>query len=258
MTVRIAANISLLFRELPALARPAAAARAGFDGVEILFPYDHPVSDWRSALGGAAMPLALINTPAGNWAAGERGFAAVPGAEGRFRADFHKALAYARALGSCTVHVLAGVAQGEVARRQYLDNLRWAAGEAPERVLTIEPLNAHDMPGYFLHDFDQARTLLTAVGADNLGLQFDLWHAHRNGLSAVAACAETADITRHVQIAGLHARHEPDDGAIDLPDFLRGLERRGYAGWVSAEYHPLGATSDGLGWLGACRSFSER
>ncbi len=167
-----------MFPELPLLDRFAAARAAGFDAVEILFPYDCPANDIRDGLAAHRLDLALINCPPPNYLGGPRGFAAVPGDETRFRHDFARALRYARALGARHLHVMAGAAEGVAALRVFVANLRWAAAQAPRQSLTIEPINTHDMPGYFLNDFRRAVEVIEAVGAPNLGLQFDAYHAH--------------------------------------------------------------------------------
>ncbi|MEI6797958.1 MAG: TIM barrel protein [Pseudomonadota bacterium] len=250
---RYAANLTMLFTEVPSLDRPGLAAQAGFDGVEILFPYDHPVKDWQAALG--TMPLALINTPPGDWASGDRGHAAVPGMEETFRAHFLRAADIATRLGAGKVHVMAGVAKGPQATQVFVENLSWAAQTAPELTLTIEPLNAEDWPGYFLNDFDQAARILQDLDAPaRVGLQFDVWHAARIHGDAQAVWDKHRDLVNHVQIAGFPNRAEPGGGGFDLTAMFRDLDAQGYAGWVAAEYRPTRATVHGLGWLNALKA----
>ena len=246
---RFAANLSMLFRELPLLERPAAARDAGFAGVEILFPYDEPGHLIRQALDRAGLPLILINTPPPNWTGGDRGFAAIPGGEERFRHDFRRALRYAQVLGARHIHVMAGVAEGSEARDTFIRNLAWAAATAPEQPLTIEPINTHDMPGYFLDDFDLAAEVLDTVGAPNLALQFDAYHAHRITGDVMGTWAAHGHRAAHVQVAGYPGRHEPAGGEIDYPAFFARLDSDGYAGFVSGEYTPEGRTGDGVGWI---------
>ncbi|GGO55145.1 hydroxypyruvate isomerase [Roseovarius pacificus] len=246
---RFAANLSMLFRELPVLERPAAARDAGFAGVEILFPYDEPGHLIRQALDRAGLPLILINTPPPNWTGGDRGFAAIPGGEERFRHDFRRALRYAQVLGARHIHVMAGVAGGLEARDTFIRNLAWAAATAPEQPLTIEPINTHDMPGYFLDDFDLAAEVLDTVGAPNLALQFDAYHAHRITGDVMGTWAAHGHRAAHVQVAGYPGRHEPAGGEIDYPAFFARLDSDGYAGFVSGEYAPEGRTGDGIGWI---------
>jgi hydroxypyruvate isomerase len=249
---RYAANLTMLFTEVPALDRPGLAAQAGFDGVEILFPYDHPAKDWQAALG--QMPLALINAPPGDWAAGERGHAAVPGQEARFRDSFLRAAELATDLDAGRIHVMAGVARGPEATQLYTENLIWAAEQAPNLSLCIEPLNPEDMPGYFLNDFDQAARILSDIANPRIGLQFDLWHAARIHGDAWAVWQRHRGQTGHVQIAGFPNRAEPGGGGFDLTALFRDLDEMGYQGWVAAEYRPLRATVHGLGWLQALKA----
>ena len=246
---RFCANLSLLFTEHPLLERPAAAAAAGFDAVEILFPYDENGAELKRALDAAGMPLALINAPPPNYAGGPRGFAAVPGSEERFRHDFRRALRYAGVLGARHIHVMAGTAEGPEAAETMARNLDWAAAQAPDQSLTIEPINPHDMPGYFLDDYSVALALLDEVGAPNLHLQFDAYHAHRITGDVPGTWDALQGRVAHVQIAGHPGRTEPTGGDIDYPAFFAQLDDGGYDGWVSGEYTPAGRTEDGLSWL---------
>lgn len=248
---RFAANVTMLFTEVPMLARPDLAREAGFDGVEMLFPYDHPPKDWLAALAG--MPVALINTHPGDWAAGDRGHAAVPGATETFRSSFLRAADLATQLGAGRVHVMAGVARGPLAEATYVENLAWAAAQAPDLQLTIEPLNPDDMPGYFLNDFDQAARIVDDLALPNLGIQFDLWHAARIHGDADAVWARHKTRVNHIQIAGFPGRNEPGGGGFDLTGLCAELDRAEYAGWISAEYLPARATVHGLMWLSALK-----
>jgi hydroxypyruvate isomerase len=244
---RFAANLTMLFTEVPSLHRPELAAQAGFDGAEILFPYDHPVADWARALNG--LPLALINTPPGDWVAGDRGFAAVPGQERAFRDGFLRATDVASRLGAEHVHVMAGVAKGVMAEQTFRENLAWACAQAPGQALTLEPINPDDMPGYFLNDFDQAARILDDLGQPQIGLQFDLWHAARIHGQATAVWAAHRARISHVQIAGFPARHEPGGGGFDLPGLCSELDAAAPQTWIAAEYRPARATVHGLMWL---------
>lgn len=248
---RFAANLTLLFTEVPVLQRADLAAQAGFDGVEILFPYDHPAAEWEKALG--SMPVALINTPPGNWGAGERGFAAVPGQEDRFRDGFLRAAEVANRLKAQHIHIMAGVAKGPEAEQCFRENLTWACARAPGQKLTVEPINPDDMPGYFLNDFDQAARILQDVGLPQIGLQFDLWHAARIHGNAATVWATHRDRVSHVQIAGFPQRHEPGGGGFDLTALCREIDSLDRDIWVAAEYRPLRATVHGLMWLAALK-----
>jgi 2-dehydrotetronate isomerase len=248
---RFAANLTMLFTEVPPLDRAGLAEQAGFDGVEILFPYDIPARNWVASLSG--MPVALINAPPGDWAAGDRGHAAMPGMEAVFRDGFLRAVDMATQLGAEHIHVMAGVTRGPEAEQTYVANLDWAARQAPGIGLCIEPLNADDMPGYFLNDFDQAHRILTDLANPQIGLQFDVWHAARIHGDARAVWEAHRDVVTHVQIAGFPSRNEPGGGGFDLTALFRELDQTGYPGWVGAEYRPARATVHGLGWLNALK-----
>lgn len=248
---RFAANLTYLFTELPMLDRPDWARRTGFDGVEVLFPYDHSPAEWERALAG--LPVALINTPPGDWLAGDRGFAARPGDEATFRDGFLRAADYASRMGAANVHVMAGVARGPQAEATYAENLAWAADQAPALRLSVEPLNPEDMPGYFLNDYDQAARILDDLNHPRIGLQFDLWHAARLHGDAGAVWAAHRHRINHVQIAGFPSRNEPGGGGFSLPalcDAVDGME----AVWIAAEYRPAKGTAQGLLWLQALKS----
>ena len=246
---KFAANLSLLFTELPFLDRFDAARAAGFSAVEVLFPYDTAARDVMAALTRNDLALTLINTPPPNYTGGARGFAAIPGGQDRFRHDFRRALRYAEVLGAGMIHIMSGAASGPEARATLIENLTWATEAAPKQRLTIGPINDTDMPGYFLNDFDLAAQVLDAVAAPNLALQFDTYHAFRI-TGDVAACWEKhRHRVGHIQIGGLPDRHEPCGGPFDYPAFFRQLDAEGYAGHVSAEYKPGDTTTRGLGWF---------
>ena len=244
-----AANLTLLFAELPWLDRPAAAAEAGFDGVEVQFPYDLPAQDLRDRLKWAGLPMVLFNAPPPNHAGGAPGWAAVPGLEARFRSDLKRALRFADVLKPERLHLMAGPAEGPEARETFLANLAHAAETG--RHFTIEPLNPGDRPGYFLNDYDLALDLLDSLEAPNVGLQFDTWHAARIHGDAAAVWDRVRHRVTHVQIAGTEARGAPDPAVLDLVDRIRA---DGYKGWIAAEYLPGPDTAATLGWLTRYRS----
>lgn len=253
---RFAANLSMLFGERPFLERFAAAAAAGFRGVEYLFPYEHAAADIRAALDDAGVEQVLFNLPPGDWAAGERGIAAIPGREADHRAGVEQALDYARALGCPRLHMMAGlVPEGaDLAECEtvYLGNLRHAAAEAERAGVTllIEPINPVDMPGYFLTHQAQARRLLAAAGAERARVQLDLYHVQMTEGRLAAALDAQWPLLGHIQVAGVPGRHEPDaEGEVNWPWLFAQLDRRGYAGWVGCEYKPRAGTEAGLGWL---------
>lgn len=246
---KFCANLTWLFTELPFLERFGAAKEAGFDAVEVLFPYDVNAQDIVHELTRHDLQMALINCPPPNYTGGPQGFAAVPGLEERFKKDFQRALRYARTLGAHHLHIMSGEAQGAQARATFESNLRWAAAHAPTQSLTIEPINNQTKPGYFLNDFNLGRDIITTIDAPNLRLQFDAFHAARITGDVRGTWYAMADITAHVQIAQMPDRGEPDRGQIDFPAFLEDLETQGYQGWVAAEYKPRTGTAEGLGWL---------
>lgn len=246
---KFAANLTFLFREYPFLDRFEAAAEAGFRAVEVLFPYDDAAAEITRRLRAFDLSMVLINCPPPNWAGGARGFAAVPGLSERFRHDFRRARRFAEALGADQLHLMAGKAEGLVAKKTFIDNLKWAADEAPSASLTIEPINPVDMPGYFLNDFDQAAEILDAVGAPNLGLQFDMYHAQMITHDGIGVWEKHGHRARHIQVGGMPGRGEPVKGEVDYPAFFARLDAEGYEGWVSGEYNPVKRTADGLGWM---------
>jgi hydroxypyruvate isomerase len=246
---KFAANLTMLFTEFPELERYEAAAAAGFDRVEVLFPYDLPAQETRRELLRHGLSLALINCPPPNYTGGARGFAAQPGLSERFQRDFRRTLRYAEMLKADVVHIMAGAAEGPEARATFVDNLKWACAFAPKQQLTIEPINDVDMPGYFLNDFDLAAEILDEVDAPNLALQFDTYHAYRIHGDVLACWDKHKARVKHIQIGGLPDRHEPlKSKHLDYPAFFEMLDASGYDGTVSAEYTPLKRTDQGLGW----------
>jgi 2-dehydrotetronate isomerase len=251
---KFAANLSMLFPETPFLDRFAAAAAAGFRGVEFLFPYEHPADQLASRLRQHDLEQVLFNLPPGDWGAGERGFAALPGREEEFAASVEQALAYAEMLGVPRLHVMAGIVPPDLPRERceetYIANLEHAASRLAARgiVALIEPINARDMPGYFLRTTAEARRVIERVGAPNLRLQLDLYHAQVSEGDLVERIRTNRDITAHVQIAGNPGRHEPDIGEIHYPYLFDLLDELGYDGWIGCEYRPRGDTVAGLAW----------
>jgi hydroxypyruvate isomerase len=244
---KFCANLSMLFTELPFLERFGAARDAGFDAVEVLFPYDVAVPDLLAAMGRNGLPMALINCPPPNYTGGAQGFAAVTGS--RFRQDFKRSIRYAKALGAQHLHIMSGVASGSEAKDTFIENLRWAAAEAPHQSLTIEPINQDDRPGYFMSDFDLAVNVIAAVNAPNLRLQFDAYHAQKITGDVLGTWAKVADLTVHVQVGQTPNRTAPDQSGIDYAAFFRALKASKYNGWVSGEYTPAGHTEDSLNWI---------
>ncbi|HEY6105618.1 MAG TPA: hydroxypyruvate isomerase [Anaeromyxobacteraceae bacterium] len=252
---RFAANLSLLFGEVDFLDRFEAAARAGFEAVEVQVPYDWPAEAIAERLARHRLELVLLNLPAGDWAGGERGIACHPGREAEHREGVERAIRYARALGTRQLNCLAGIAPAgvapEVARRTFVANLRLAAARLAEAGLrlNIEAVNTRDVPGFWLHGTAQAAGVVDEVGAPNLFLQLDAYHARAMGEDLAAALERFLPRLGHVQVADHPGRHEPGTGETDLAAFFATLDRKGYAGWVGCEYRPLGRTEDGLSWL---------
>ncbi len=256
---RFAANLSMMFGEVPFLDRFAAAAEAGFEAVEFLFPYEHPPEEIASRLRLGRLRNVLFNLPPGNWAAGERGIGAVPGRQQEFREGVATALRYARALGTPSLHAMAGLvpagADRSACRATYLENLRYAAREAARHGITllIEPINARDMPGYFLFTQAEAHALREEAAAPNLKVQMDLYHAQIVEGDITVKLRRWVRHVGHVQIASVPDRHEPDSGELSDTYLFRLLDDLGYRGWVGCEYRPARGTVAGLGWFAPYR-----
>jgi hydroxypyruvate isomerase len=256
---RFAANLSMLYNEHGFLDRFAAAAAAGFRGVEFLFPYAFPAEQIAERLTKHRLALVLHNFPPGNWEAGERGIACHPDRIGEFQDSVGKAIAYAKALGVPQLNCLAGIVpQGvsrETAHATLVANLAFAAGklEAEGLRLLIEPINTFDMPGFFLSRTRQAIDIIDETRAGNLFVQYDVYHMQRmEGELAHTIKANFARI-RHLQIADNPGRHEPGTGEINYPFLFRCLDDLGYDGWIGCEYKPATSTAAGLSWLDAYR-----
>jgi hydroxypyruvate isomerase len=253
---RFAANLSLLFNELGFLDRFAAARSAGFDGVEFLFPYAFEAEQIAGRLQRYGLELVLHNFPAGDWNAGERGFACDPRRIGEFQDSVELALEYAQELGVKRLHCLAGKLPPNVPRERahatFVENLRFAAAAlAPHDIqLLIEPINDRDIPGYFLTHSAQAFDVIRDAGAPNLFLQYDIYHMQRMEGDLAHTLRERLPLIRHIQIADVPGRHEPGTGEINFPFLFRLLDELGYDGWVGCEYIPLGDTVEGLAWRG--------
>ncbi|MBY0224728.1 MAG: TIM barrel protein [Hyphomicrobium sp.] len=251
---RFAANLSMLFTEVPFLDRFEAAAKAGFKGVEFLFPYAFDVDDIRARLDQLGLKVVLFNLPPGHWDEGERGITALKGREDEFAAGVDLALRYAEALGCPRVHAMAGLDAHGTDRDVYLKNLtlaaEWARGDDVD--ILIEPINTFDMPGYFLTTTEAARDVIREVGAANLGLQFDLYHRHRMQGGVLEAIAEFAPIARHYQCANPPDRSEPAVDSLDYRRIFEAIDSTGFTGWIGCEYKPRGTTLEGLEWPGRC------
>jgi hydroxypyruvate isomerase len=251
---RLAANLSMMFNEVPFLDRFEAAARAGFTAVEFLFPYDYPPADLRERLDANGLKQVLFNMPPGNWAAGERGLACLPGRQVDFREGVRKAVEYAHALDCKLVHAMAGIVPAGVAQvtaaSVYAANLAWAADYASEAGvrLAIEPINHRDMPGFFLNTMAQGAAVVAAIGVDRIGLQFDIYHCQITEGDITKRMEALMPVIAHMQIADVPLRNEPGTGEIGWPFVFRRIDELGYQGWVGCEYRPAGETLAGLAW----------
>lgn len=259
--MKIAANLSLLFNELPLIERVVAAAAAGFDGVEIQFPYELPAIRLKEALEAAGMPLRLINLPAGDLMNGGPGLAAVPARQTEFEAALQQALSYAAMVRPALVNVLPGCLAEGVEPEQALvclvDNLRKTA-EAFQLLgiaVVVEAINPLDMPGFLINTPTQLDALLNAVAHPNLAAQYDLYHMARQGLDMQAGIALLAGRIGHVQFADYPGRGAPGTGELQFAPLLTALRDSGYRGWLAAEYRPGEAgTQASLGWLSEWRA----
>jgi len=252
---RFCANLSLLFTEVDFLDRFAAAAAAGFRAVECQFPYAWPAERIAAALAANGLQMILHNLPPGEWEAGDRGLACIPGREAEFRAGLETAIAYARRLGCRRLNCLAGIPPAEApaaaVRATLVANLRHAAARlAREGIrLLIEPLNDRDVPGFFLRRTAEAVRLIAEVGHPNLLLQYDVYHMQVMEGNLIRTLRAHLDRIGHIQIADPPGRNEPGTGEVNFANLFRALDEAGYAGWVGCEYRPSRDTVSSLGWL---------
>jgi hydroxypyruvate isomerase len=257
---RFAANLSLMFTEVPFLDRFARARAAGFEAVEFLLPYEYPAAEIRARLDDAGLTLVLFNTAQGNWDGGEKGIAALPGREEEFREAIARGLDYAGALGCHRLHVMAGLMPEGVARdtltATYAANLAWAAERCVAQGVkpVIEPINHRDIPGYILNTTTQAVAIIQAIGPERLGLQFDLYHAQVTEGDITRRFEALLPFIAHAQLADTPGRNEPGTGEVNWPFVLGRLDAMGYRGWIGCEYRPAGITEDGLGWFAPYRA----
>lgn len=253
---RFAANLTMLFNEVPFLERFALAKTGGFKAVEFLFPYEFDVQAIKSALDNNALKLVLHNLPAGDWNAGERGIACLPDRVSEFRSGVSKAIEYAGILGVPQLNCLAGKAPSgldpKVLHDTFVSNLQYAASELKKAGirLLIEPINTFDIPGFYLSKTEQGIAILDAVGADNTFLQYDIYHAQRMEGELANTIQKHLKRIAHIQLADNPGRNEPGTGEINYEYLFGVLDRLGYAGYIGCEYKPLKTTEAGLGWMG--------
>ncbi len=256
---RFAANLTMLFNEVPFLDRFERAARAGFQSVEFLFPYAFPVAEIKARLEAFRLKLVLHNLPAGDWDAGERGIACLPDRIDEFRKGVGQAIEYGSALGVPQLNCLAGKAPlgvaDELLRKTFVANLRFAAAELKKAKLKllIEPINTFDIPGFYLNRSAQALAIIDEVGSDNLYLQYDIYHAQRTEGELAATISKHLARIAHIQVADNPGRNEPGSGEINYGFLFAHLDRIGYQGSVGCEYKPAATTEAGLKWLEAAR-----
>ncbi len=250
---RFAANLSMMFTEHPFLDRFEAAAKAGFTAVEFLFPYDHPAGEVGKRLTENNLTQALFNLPPGNWDAGEKGFAALPTRFDDLKKSIDTALPYAKATGVKRLHLMAGIADSndKAAQVAYRKSVIYTAEILSSESIdvVIEPINARNVPGFFLNDFGSAHAIVKELALPNLKLQFDIYHCQIiHGDVTMRLRAMMPDIG-HIQIASVPSRNEPDSEELNYPFLFDELDRLGYEGFVGCEYVPRGATEAGLGWF---------
>ena len=256
-TWQLAANLTMLFTELPFMQRFSAAAEAGFTGVEFLFPYEFEPLEIAEQLRLHTLTLVLHNLPPGDWAAGERGIACHPGRVAEFEAGVETAIRYAQRLGVQQLNCLAGIlpvdVSREIAHDTLLRNLRYAADrlKAHQIRLLIEPINTFDIPGFFLSRTSQAVDLIQQTGSDNLFLQYDIYHMQRMEGELIQTLRNHLHLIRHLQLADNPGRHEPGSGEINYRNLFTQLDAMGYRGWIGCEYKPQNGTLAGLGWRAA-------
>ena len=252
---RFAANLSMMFNEVPFLDRFALAAKAGFKGVEFLFPYDHPAAEIAQRLKDNGLQQVLFNAPAGDFAKGERGMAAIPGKQAAFRDSIKIALEYAATLACPRLHIMAGLKPEGVAHDTltavYGANLAYAAEECAKLGVKpiIEPINHRDIPGFFLNTTDQAAAIIAAIGPEKLGMQFDLYHCQITEGDVVKRVEKHLPLIAHMQVADTPGRHEPGTGEVNWPFVFKTIDALGFRGWIGCEYRPAGETLAGLSWF---------
>ena len=254
---KFAANLTMLFNEVEFMDRFDAAAKAGFRGVEYLFPYANDKNQLADKLKTLKLTQVLHNLPAGDWGAGDRGHACQPVRVGEFQDGVGKAIEFATALGCQQANCLAGIAPKDAKpdqlRKTFVENLKFAAGKlkAAGIKLLIEPINTYDIPGFYLSRSAQALEIMDEVGSDNLFLQYDIYHMQRMEGELAANLKKHLARIRHIQLADNPARNEPGTGEINYPFLFKHIDQIGYDGWIGCEYKPATTTVVGLGWAAA-------
>lgn len=252
---KFAANLTMLFTELPFMDRFEAAHKAGFTHVEFLFPYAYDAYEILEKLKKYNLTVVLFNMPPGDWDAGERGFAAIPGREEEFRTSVETALHYARVLGCKQIHAMSGIMDPSSSYDShvatFIENFRYAADACEKDGITVlvEPLNPRNMPGYFVAHQREAAELIAKLDRPNVKLQLDTYHAQIVDGDLTTLIRDLAPVIGHIQIASVPDRNEPVDGEIHYPYIYTVLDEVGYEGWIGCEYNPKGTTEEGIGWV---------
>ena len=252
---KLAANLSMLFTEEAFMDRFDAAAKAGFKGVEFLFPYAFDLEQIAERLESNGLEMVLHNLPAGNWEAGERGIACHPDRVGEFQEGVGKAIEAAKILGARQLNCLSGKApegvSADLLRSTLVANLSFAAAKLKAEGIRLitEPINTLDIPGFYLNRTQQALEIIRATGSDNLFLQYDIYHMQRMEGELANTIRNNLPMIRHIQLADNPGRGEPGTGEINYRYLFRLIDKLGYDGWIGCEYKPLTTTIDGLGWI---------
>lgn len=257
---KFAANLSMLWTELDFLDRFEKAAQAGFSGVEYLFPYAYPAEQLAEKLHAHGLTQALHNLPPGDWAKGERGIAVLPDRKGEFQDSVGTAIAYGKVLGTRTLNVLCGLTPPDIAPEQVhetlVSNLKFAATEVKAAGITLvaEAINTRDMPGFHLTTSRQAFQLFDEIGAQDIFLQYDIYHMQIMEGDLTPTLRANIDRIRHIQLADTPGRHEPGTGEIHYPFVFDAIDATGYDGWIGCEYKPRTTTDAGLTWFAPFRT----
>ncbi len=256
-----AANLSMMFTEWEFLDRFGAAADAGFQAVEFLFPYAFAPEEIARRLDRHGLTQALFNLPPGDWDKGERGLAALPARAGDLRASVQQAIPYAKATGVKRLHMMSGFANNAdaAAEAAYKSAIRYASEQfAPFGIdILIEPINGRDMPGYFLNNFAFAASLIASMNLPNLKLQFDIYHRQILHGDVMRSLELLMPIIGHVQVASVPMRNEPGTGELNDSAIFNHLDELGYKGFVGCEYKPANGTLAGLAWMASRRALTE-
>ncbi len=254
---KLNANLSMMFNEVDFVERFGAAAKAGFKGVEFLFPYAHDKDQLAELIERHKLDMVLFNMPPGDFTAGDRGLACIPSRKVEFQDAVGKALDYAIALNCKQLHCMAGLkpvgVNEETMRATYIENLQFAAKEVGKHGidLLIEAINTRDIPGFYLNYSAQAFDVMHYAGMPNLKFQYDIYHMQIMEGDLAPTIEKNLDKIAHMQLADTPGRHEPGTGEINYDFLFEFIDRIGYTGWIGCEYRPAGKTEDGLGWAKA-------